>query len=101
MGASDASHLGRSSSDASQLGGSSDGKVCMLRIGSFNAGIDQKMLKSKKAQQYVHKQEDIITACVQYAGLHTMKLCEVGSHRQGLPKAGIHAHDMNIFCHQP
>ena len=73
----------------------------MLRIGSFNAGIDQNMLKSKKAQQYVHKLEDIITACVQDAGLHIMNFCEVGGHRQGLPKAGIHGHDVKIFRHQP
>ena len=49
--------------------------VCMLRIRSFNAGVSQNMLTGKKVRQYMHKVEDIITTCVQDAGLHIMNLC--------------------------
>ena len=35
---------GSASADASQLGGSSDGTVVRLRIGSFNAGVEQSMM---------------------------------------------------------
>ena len=61
------------SADASQLGGSQQGgssagtvvgTVCVLRIGSFNAGIDQNMLQGKRAGKYISKVEDIITTYV-------------------------------------
>jgi len=84
-------------SGASQLGGSSDRTVCVLRIGSFNVGIDQNMLKSKKVRQYLNKVEDIIAACVQDAGLHIMNLCELGGHLEGLSAAGILATHLKLF----
>ena len=40
-------------SDVSHIGDNSDQTVCMLRIGNFNAGVDQNMFKSKKVQQYL------------------------------------------------
>ena len=81
-GSADASPLGEI-----QQGGSSAGTVvgtvCVLRIGSFNVGIDQNMLEGKEAGKYILKVEDIITTCVQDGGLHIMNLCELGGHKQG------------------
>ena len=69
----------------------------MFRIGSFNVGIDQNMLTSKKAARYVNKVQEIIATCVQDTGLHIMNLCEFGGHQQGLSAAGIDASAMPIF----
>ena len=88
---------GSVSVDASQLSGSSDGTSYMFRIGSFNFGIEQKMLTGKRCRDYMRKAQDIITTCVQDAGLHIMNGCEFGGHRQGLSAAGIHAKDMSLF----
>ena len=54
-----------SSADASQLGGSSDGTLCMFRIGSFNVGVDQNMLTSRNVSKYVSQVGHIIATCVQ------------------------------------
>ena len=88
---------GSASGDTSQLDASSDGTVSMFRIGSFNVGVEQSMLTSKRTAQYMRKVEGVITTCVQDAGLHIMNLCEVGAHLQGLSAAGIEALDFNIF----
>ena len=74
---------GSVSVDASQLSGSSDGTSYMFRIGSFNFGIEQQMLTGKRCRDYMRKAQDIITTCVQDAGLHIMNLCELGGHKQG------------------
>ena len=74
---------GSDSADASQLGGSSARTVSMFRIGSFNVGVDQDMLVSMRTFEYMRKVEDVITTCVQDAGLHIMNLCELGGHQQG------------------
>ena len=100
--AGDASQLagrsaGSASGDASQLAPCSDGTVCMFRIGSFNLGIDQNMLTGRRKAQYMLKVEEIITTCVQEAGLHIMNTCEFGGHPQGLSAAGLDALDMKIF----
>ncbi len=92
----DASQLGGSSADASQLGGSSGGSTCMVRIGSFNLGIQQEMLISSKRSRHLQKTEDIITICVQ-EGVHFINLCEFGGHRRGPSEAGISLLDMKIF----
>ena len=55
----------------------------MFRIGSFNVGVDQDMLVSMRTFEYMRKVEDVITTCVQDAGLHIMNLCELGGHQQG------------------
>ena len=85
------------SCDASQRAGSSHGTVHTLRIGSYNVGVDQNMLLSRKACKYLSKAEDIISTCVQDGVLHIMNFCELGGHRQGLPAAGINAQDFKIF----
>ena len=89
----DASKLARrsaesASGDASQLAGSSIGTVHMVCSGSFNVGIEQNMLTSKRCRHYIGKVEDVVTACVQDAGLHIMNLCEFGSLCQGVRAAG-------------
>ena len=84
---------GGSSADASQPGG----KLCQLRIGSFNVGVGQTMLTGRKARAYVNKTEEIIATCVQDAGLNIMNLCELGGHRLGLAAAGIDVSAMPIF----
>ena len=88
--------LGGSSADASQLGGSSGGSTCMVRIGSFNLGMQQEMLTSSKQSRHLQKTEDIITICVQ-EGVHFINLCEFGGHRRGPSEAGISLLDMKIF----
>ena len=82
IASADASQLGGSSADASQLGGSSDGTVFRFCIGSFNLGIQQEMLTSRRVSRHLHKIEDIITTCVQ-EGVHIMSLCEFGGQQQG------------------
>jgi hypothetical protein len=62
-----------------------------MRIGSFNVGVHQDMLTSKKMHTYMHKVEDIITTCVQDSGLHIMNLCEFGGHLQGLTGTPLRA----------
>lgn len=74
--------------DAPQLAGSSNETTYAFRIGSFNVDIDQNMLTSDLKDKYLSKVEDIITTCVQDAGLHIMNMCEIG---------GINASDMKIF----
>ena len=98
MASTDAFQLGGTSAGASgSQAGSSDGTVCVVRIGSFNVGVPQSMLTSKNQETYLKKIEDIITLCVQDRGLHIMNLCELGGHLEGLPSAGIDARDMQIF----
>ena len=80
---------GSASADASQLGGSSDGTVVRLRIGSVNAGVEQSMMTGRRKDRCKLKIEHIIAACVQGAGLHIMSLCEVGGHLQGPSVAGM------------
>ena len=93
----DASQLVRRSGDTSQLYTSSDVTTCMFRIGSFNLGVNQNMLTSKRCHEYMCKVEHIITTCVQDAGIHIMNFCEFGGHLEGLSAAGVNALDMNIF----
>ena len=88
----DASQLAGSSGDASQLAG-----VHTIRIGSFNVGVLQTMLTSRRTPKYLRKVEDIIITCVQEWGLHIFNLCEFGGHLGGLKQAGIDVFDIPMF----
>ena len=70
---------------------------CVLRIGSYNVGIQQNMLASKNVQSICKHLGEIIATCVEEWGLHIMNFCEVGGHMQGLHKAGINIRDLTIF----
>ena len=72
-------------------------KAHALRIGSFNVGVDQNMLTSKRTAQYMERIQDILATCVQDAGLHVFSFCELGGHRQGLEAASIDYRDLRMF----
>ena len=65
-------------SDTSQVVASPVGTVCKIRIGSFNLGMGQNWISSGGRPHYTRKVENIITTCVQDAGLHIMNLCKLG-----------------------
>ena len=61
----------------------------MFRIGSFNAGLEQNMLTSKRSLKILRMADDI------------MNFCEFGGHLRGPRAAGINVKDMKIFDHPP
>jgi hypothetical protein len=69
----------------------------VVRVGSFNIGVQQSMLTAKSASKRVAKVEEIIATCVQEGSLDIFSLSELGGHRQGLRSAGICHADMRIF----
>ena len=80
---------GSSSSDTSQRDASTGGTACMFRIGSFNAGLEQNMLASKRSLKTLRTAD------------HIMNFCEFGGHPRGPHAAGINVKDMKIFDHPP
>ena len=71
-----------------------------MRLGTFNAGLMQDQLTSKRAQKKVLRAlERIIATCVQEGTLDTFSMCEVGGHLAGLKAAGIQALDLSVFSH--
>jgi len=68
-----------------------------VRIGSFNVGMAQKMLTSKKTGKHMEKVQEILATCVQDAGLHVFSFCELGGHRQGLEAASIDYRHLRMF----
>ena len=72
-------------------------QATVVRIGSFNIGVNQSMLTAKTASETVAKIEGIIATCVQDGCLDIFSLCDLGGHRQGLRAAGINHADMRIF----
>ena len=73
-------------------------EVLSLRLGTFNAGVDQAMLSSKRGPQKVAAGlERIISTCVQEGMLDVFCMCEVGGRKAGLKCAAIHAEQMTVF----
>jgi len=66
-----------------------------LRIGSFNAGVEQSSLTGRNRKKVMDKTSDVITLCVRAHNLHMFSLCELGGHRQGLEEADLVYRDMN------
>ena len=62
-----------------------------LNLGSFNAGIHQEMLGKEK---HVKNLRRIIGKAFEEGQLHTLGLCEVGAHKQGLAAIAIDAQDL-------
>ena len=70
-------------------------RVVKIRLGTFNVGIMQAMLRSDKSLRGVIRNLDrIIEKCVLYGELDAMSMCEVGGHREGMSAAGISAGDL-------
>ena len=71
--------------------------VNTVRVGTFNIGVDQQMLRGKSAAKYLHKIDDILATCVSQGCLDIMWLSELGGHRQGMAAANIRYHVLDCF----
>ena len=103
-GSADAAQLGERAFDASRLGESSlPQPSSLIRIGSFNIGVDQDMLTSRNYKTVLQKVEHVITVCVQDSALDIMCLCALGGHKQGFDECRppIRPEDMKIFQTSP
>lgn len=58
-----------------------------LNVGTFNVGIEQAMLGSKKHREHFRR---LLGKAFEEGDLHLLSLCEVGGHKQGLRDACIH-----------
>jgi hypothetical protein len=58
-----------------------------LNVGTFNVGIMQAMLESKKHREHFRR---LLGKAFEEGDLHLLSLCEVGGHKQGLKTAFIH-----------
>ena len=71
----------------------------VVKIGSFDIGVNQTMFTANKATRARHiaKIEDIIATCVQEGSLDIFSLSELGDHGHGLHAASIWPSDLTIF----
>ena len=90
----DASSGSRGSASASQPGQTTRKltPTVLLRLGSFNFGVEQNQLESEKPKELgrlLHALGGKVARCVLDADLDFFFGCEVGGHRAGLPAAGL------------
>ena len=90
----DASSGSRGSASASQPGQTTRKltPTVLLRLGSFNFGVEQNQLQSGKPKELgrlLHALGGKVARCVLDANLDFLFGCEVGGHRAGLPAAGL------------
>ena len=69
-----------------------------VRIGTYNVGVFQQMLTSKKLRNVIADLRRVTHTCVTEGELDIMCFCEFGGHLEGPADAGIFIGDMNFFC---
>ena len=61
-----------------------------INIGTFNIGVPQSMMTSKKfGSKGLRNMRRIMSKLVDTGSLHLLNLCEMGDHREGLASAGV------------